>query len=155
MILKLGSTLLTTRLIILSRYLPTLLWPSPFRRKQKTIKPKAYFSKYHNSEGKKFWTLFEKCSYFVLMRNIDAQTRNTPSPRGVASKLLSSLPEARVVLSCCQGEVCVDSSGLLKAMGHLTVAEVINRMRCDRCGAPPLAAHIELDNRPLSDKKRF
>lgn len=40
----------------------------------------------------------------------------------------------------CRDRCYIEVRGLLKAQGHLSVAEAINNYRCDKCGQPASTA---------------
>ncbi len=95
-----------------------------------------------------FWTLLNKCSYFVPMQNtVEKQGPSATyvSCQGIGDKPLSNFPEAWVALTCCGGECLIHVSELLKNKKHKdqTVAAAINSLSCIDCGKEPQTAYLQ------------
>ena len=66
-----------------------------------------------------------------------------PSCQGIGQRQLSDFPGAYVAVSCCGQESQIPVTHLLKSHEKLTVAEVIEKMKCGRCGSPAQTAYLQ------------
>jgi hypothetical protein len=77
------------------------------------------------------------------MQKIPLNQEQYQSCQGIGQQPLTAFPEAYVAVSCCGQESQIPVTQLLKGHEKLTVAEVIEKMKCGRCGGPAQTAYLQ------------